>query len=130
MELVRSTTRMPSSGGAATARAGRLGRHAAQDQLAVVVAVPVHRLERLGALHVEVEVVLPGEADAAVDLDRLAADLARGVADVRLRHGRGELGVLRLRVERPRGVVDGGARVLDLEEHLGALVADRLAGAG
>src|SRR5439155_822990 len=54
------------------------------DQLAVVVGVPVHRLERFRALEVEVQVVLPGEPDAAVHLDRLAADWARGVADIRL----------------------------------------------
>src|SRR2546427_10091454 len=71
----------------------------------------------------------PGEPDAAVHLDRLAADTARGVADIRLGDRRRELRVLRSRVEGPRGVVDGGVRVLDLQEHLGALVAGLLEGA-
>src|SRR5438445_9362962 len=76
---------MPSSGGgvAGTGSRGlRLARDAPDDLLAVVVGVAVHRLERLGALEVDVQVVLPREADAAVHLDRLAAHLARGVAHV------------------------------------------------
>ena len=100
-----------------------------RDELAVVLRVAVLDLERLGPLEVEVQVVLPGEADAAVHLDRLAADLARGIADVGLGDGGGDGRVLRARVERPRRVVDGGVRVLDLQQHLGALVADGLEGA-
>src|SRR5574341_1720075 len=99
---------MPSSGGGAlTGGAGPRGRSSGDvphDQLAVIVAVAVERLERLCPLEVEVEVVLPGEPDAAVDLDRLAADLARGVPDVRLRDRGGQRGVLGPGVERPRGV--------------------------
>src|SRR5262249_37218666 len=40
----------------------------AQDQLAMPVGVAVHGLQRLRALLIEVEVVLPREADSAVDL--------------------------------------------------------------
>src|SRR5262245_54178709 len=49
----------------------------AQDQLAMPVGVAVHGLQRLRALLIEVEVVLPREADSAVDLERLAAHTAR-----------------------------------------------------
>src|SRR2546426_7727263 len=114
--------------GAARASGGLRG-DPPDDQLTVVVGVAVHRLERLRALDVEVQIVLPGEPDTAVHLDRLAADTARGVADVRLGDRRREVVVLGLRVERPRGIVDGRVRVLDLQEHLGALVTDRLEGA-
>src|SRR4030095_6503961 len=43
---------------------GRLPRDVPDDLLAMVIDVTVHRLERLGALEVDVQVVLPGEADA------------------------------------------------------------------
>ena len=100
-----------------------------RDQLPMVVRVAVLDLERFRPLEVEVQVVLPREADATVHLDRLAAHLARGVADVRFRHRRRQLRILGLRVERPRRVVHGGVRVLHLEQHLRALVTDGLEGA-
>src|SRR5690606_413450 len=53
------------------------GKHLLQDPLAVEVGVAVERFQMLGVLEVEVQVVLPGEADPAMDLDRVAADLAR-----------------------------------------------------
>src|SRR5678815_5301328 len=86
-------------------------------------------LERLGALEVEVEIVLPGEADAAVHLYGFAAHLARRLADVGLADRGGDRGVLRPRLERPGRVVDGGVAVLHLHQHLRALVANGLEGA-
>src|SRR6266545_2595146 len=59
-------------------------RDVAHDQLAVVEGVAEQRLQGLRALEVEVQIVLPGEADAAVHLDGVAADLARRQADVGL----------------------------------------------
>src|SRR2546425_7967447 len=106
-----------------------LVRDVTQDQLAMPVGVAVHGLQRLRALLIEMEVVLPREADPAVDLERLAADAACRLAHVGLRHGCGQSGVGCRRVEGPGRVVDGGVRVLDLEQHLGALVADGLGGA-
>src|SRR3954452_8030411 len=50
------------------------------EQLAVVGGVAEEQLGGLGPLEVEVGVVLPGEADAAVDLDVLG-----GGVEVRLR---------------------------------------------
>jgi hypothetical protein len=94
-----------------------------------MLGVAVLRLQRLGALEVEVQVVLPGEADAAVHLDGFAADFPRGIREVRLRDRRGQRRILGARVERPRRVVHGGVRVLHLEQHLGALVSDGLEGA-
>src|SRR5262249_13469273 len=87
-----------------------LPRGAPDDLLAVVVDVAVHRLERLGTLEVDVQVVFPREADAAVHLDRLAAHLVRGVGHVRLGDRGRQLVVLRLGVERPRRIVDGRVR--------------------
>src|SRR4026209_1730713 len=96
------------------------------DLLAVVGGVAIEGLERLGALEVEVEIVLPGEADAAVDLDRVAADLAGRLAHVRLAGRRGPRRVVRAGGQRPRRVVDRGMRVLDLHQHLRAAMTDGL----
>src|SRR6266567_4242223 len=70
------------------------GRHVAGHQLPVIFGVAVQRLEPLGPLHVEVQVVLPGEADAAVHLDGIAADLSRRLVDVGLADRRGDRRVL------------------------------------
>ena len=59
-----------------------------RDALAVVAGVAKRELRRLGALEVEVQVVLPGEADAAVDLDVLSGHVEEGFRGVRL-HQRG-----------------------------------------
>src|SRR5438552_9204527 len=90
---------------------------------------PVVLLERLGALEVEVQVELPGEADPAVHLDRLTAHEARRVAGVRLRRGAGERRIRIARVEAPRRAVDGRARRLGLEQNVGQAVLERLEGA-
>ena len=83
----------------------------------------------LAALEEEVEVVLPGEADAAVDLDRGVGDAPAGVGGVGLGHRGGQRQRLGLGVGGPGGAVDGGAGVLGLQQHLRAAVRDRLVGA-
>ena len=75
------------------------------------------------------EVVLPGEADPAVDLDRGVGDPPAGVGGVGLGHRGGQRQRLGLGVGGPGGAVDGGAGVLGLEQHLRAAVGDRLVGA-
>jgi len=57
--------------------------------LPVVGAVTEEQLARLGPLEVQVGVVLPGEADAAVDLDVLRGHMEVGLRGVRL-HQRGQ----------------------------------------
>src|SRR5437660_11706540 len=57
------------------------------DTLAVIARVPERELRRLGALEVQVQVVLPREADAAVQLDAGAGRAAIGVGDVGLALG-------------------------------------------
>ena len=93
------------------------------------LASPKHRRVGAAALEEEVEVVLPGEADAAVDLDRRVGDAPAGVGGVGLRHRGGQRQRLGLGVGGPGGAVDGGARVLGLQQHLRAAVGDRLVGA-
>src|SRR5262245_47670382 len=61
-----------------------------RDELAVPGGVAEGHLGALGTLEVDVHVVLPREADAAVDLDALAGGVPVGVRDVGLGHGRGE----------------------------------------
>ncbi len=75
-------------------------------------------------------VVLPGEPDAAVDLDALRGAAEEGLRAVRLRDGRRrrELRVV-ARVGHAGGVVRGRSRRLDRHEHVRKLVLDRLEGA-
>ena len=90
------------------------------------VASPRRISERLGALEVQVRVVLPREADATVDLDVLGRGVEVRVGAVRLRQ-RGDHRQLVVVLGRgPRRVVRGRLRRLDLEQHVGALVLDRL----
>src|SRR3954449_5133002 len=77
-----------------------------RDLLAVGAAVAVGMGVRLAALEEEVQVVLPREADAAVDLERRPGHAPAGVARVGLRAGDGERRGLGLEVERPGSPVD------------------------
>ena len=63
------------------------GLDQADQALPMPGAVAVEDLVDLGATHEEVDVVLPGEADAAVQLERLAAEVGEGVVDVGTRGG-------------------------------------------
>src|SRR6476469_8268565 len=119
-EPTRGTHPMGCDTGARSSDADALG-----EELAVVRGVTEQDLRALRTLEVQVRIVLPGEADAAVDLDVLG----RGV-EVRVRAvGLGERGHHRQLVvvlgRRPRRVVRRRLRRLDLEEHVGALVLDR-----
>src|SRR5262245_58506122 len=60
-----------------------------RNALAMIRGVAERELGRLRALEVQVQVVLPREADAAVELDARPRHLAVGVAHVRLGHRRG-----------------------------------------
>ena len=88
--------------------------------------VPNGEAVELGPLHVEVQVVLPREADAAVDLQARGHDPAGGVGGPHLGGRRGDRRVGVARGERPGGVVDGRAHALDVDEHVGAAVLHRL----
>ena len=54
------------------------------DAFAVEGGVPEQNFRRLGALDVELQVVFPGESDAAVDLHPSMTDFAVGVGAIRL----------------------------------------------
>src|SRR2546423_13943635 len=86
------------------------------DQARDAVAVLAGGAEELGgdagALEQEVDVVLPGEADAAEDLERGRGDVAGGVGRSRLRHRRGERERGGLGAGAPGGVVGERARLL------------------
>ena len=116
--------RLRSPAGAAAPREDRVG-----DPFAVPLGVAEDRRVGAAALEEEVEVVLPGEADAAVDLDRGVGNAPAGVGGVGLRHRGGQRQRLGLGVGGPGGAVDGGAGVLGLQQHLRAAVGDRLVGA-
>src|SRR5713226_1398631 len=59
--------------------------HELGNSLAMERRIPEGELRPLRALEVEVEVVLPREADPAVELDAIGGDAPVGVGDIRLR---------------------------------------------
>src|SRR4029077_8914559 len=79
------------------------------DQLGYTLAMPGGVAERelgaLGTLEVQVQVVLPGEADAAVELYARAGDAAIGVRDIGLGHAHGERALGHAFVHGPRRIV-------------------------
>src|SRR5436305_9510612 len=100
--------------------------YALGEQLPVVGGVAEQDLGALRPLEVQVGVVLPGEADAAVDLDVLGGGVEVRVGAVRLGEARDDRELLVVLGCRPRRVVRRRLRRLDLEQHVGALVLDGL----
>src|SRR5687767_5659268 len=97
-------------------RAKDLEIYQLSDLLAMVGGITKRELRRLGALEVQVQVVLPGEADATVQLDAGAGNLAVGVRGVGLGHGGGERGLGHVLVHRPCRVVRERLGVLHVDE--------------
>ena len=88
-----------------------------------------HRFERGGAAEIQVGVVLPREADAAVHLDvELRGLVGRGQRE-RGRHGRGQRQLLAPFLGGPGGIPHGRGGELGRHEHVGAVVLDGLEGA-
>src|SRR5262249_54268928 len=83
-----------------------------RDDLAVPGGVAERHLGALRALEVDVHVVLPREADAAVDLNALAGGMAVRVGAVGLRHRGGERCLGDVVRDRPRRVVRRRLRAL------------------
>src|SRR5882724_13061687 len=123
--LKRSRTR-PTRGCLAVLRGNRLEI----DQLGHALAMPRGVAERefgaLGPLEVQVEVVLPGEADAAVELYPGAGHPAISVRDIGFGHAHGQRPFGHTFVHGPRRVVRDGLAVLDIHEHVGGFVLDAL----
>src|SRR5262245_23836845 len=92
----------------------------------MVGGVAEGELRPLRPLEVEVEVVLPREADAAMELDARGGYLAVRVGDVGLGHADGERPLGRALVHGPRRVVRDGLAVLDVHQHVGRLVLHAL----
>src|SRR5258708_6327148 len=96
---------------------------------AVPVGVAVLRLQGTAALEPEVQVVLPGETDAAERLQRLVVGAPLGVAGVGLGHRHVDGRVVEAPGQRVGGVVDGALGRLHQQEGFGQLVLNRLEGA-
>ena len=92
----------------------------------MVGGVAEQQLGAFGPLEVQVSRVLPGEADAAVDLNVLCRSVEVRLRAVALGERRdGRKFVVHL-AGTPAGVVRSGLGRLDLKQHVGALVLDRL----
>src|SRR6185312_4838069 len=96
---------------------------------AVALRAAEQRGVDLGTLVEPVDVGLPGEADAAVGLDRAGRHVDAGARGTRLRHRSGLRERLRIGVSRPSGEGRGRAGLLGFEQHLRAAVGDGLVGA-
>src|SRR5438445_11574325 len=72
------------------------------------------------------ERMVPGEAHAAMHLDRALACRDRGLRGIRLRRARGELGLPLILGDAPRGPVRERARELGLDVGVREPVRDRL----
>src|SRR5438874_3030931 len=103
---------------------GPLDADALRQELSVVRRIAEKELAGLGPLEVQVGVVFPGEADAAMDLDVLGGSVEIGVGAVRLgQAGHGGQLVVELGCG-PACVVRRRLGRLHLEEQVGALVLD------
>src|ERR1700730_701218 len=109
-----------------TGGALRSDADALRQQLPVVGGVAEQDLRALRPLEVEVGVVLPGEAEAAVDLDVLGGGVEVRVGAVRLGEARHNRELLVVLGGGPRRVVRPRLRRLNLEQHVRALVLDGL----
>src|SRR5262249_32241229 len=108
-------------------RSGGAARLDALDQLlAPRRRSPERGREPLGPAVEHVAVVLPGEADPAVDLDHLLARRLERIAGRRAEAGRGERQLVAPARQRPRRVVAVRACQLDLRVQVGEAVLDRL----
>src|SRR5207302_5114586 len=86
----------------------------------------VERLDPERSLVVAMERMVPGEAHAAMHLDRALACRDRGLRGIRLRSACGELGLAVILGDAPRRPVRERARELRLDIGVGELVRDRL----
>ena len=81
-------------------------------------------LRRLGSAEVELGILFPGEAQAAVDLDALAGDLGGGFRAVGFGETRLSVSIGQAAGQGPGGVVGSRAGALEANEHVGVTVED------
>jgi hypothetical protein len=91
----------------------------------VQVSIAVHHFTLFGPAEVELQVVLLGETDAAMDLVRGSADPAAGVAGPGFRHG-DFLGCVKAIGQAPGGTVGDETRPVHVNHHVSTLVFDGL----
>src|SRR5262245_56982835 len=103
---------------------------AVDQQVGEAVEVPAGRADEVlvgrRSAQEQVEIVLPRVADAAVDLDAVLEDAARGFAGRGLGDVAGPPAVRVVGVDAHRRVVHRRSRPLERERHLRELVLDRL----
>src|SRR5438270_10557242 len=92
----------------------------------MVCSVAERQLVEVAALEEEVEVVLPGEADAAVQLQARRHDPAGGVGTPRLRRRGCDVCLAVVGTQTPCGPVRRRTHALDVDEHVRAAVLDGL----
>src|SRR5690349_6943110 len=97
-----------------------------RQQLSMVCRIPKKQLAGLGALEVQMGIVIPGEADATVDLNVLGSRKEVCVGACRLREARGDRNFVRILRGGKRGILRSRSRRLHLEQHVGTAMLDCL----
>src|ERR1019366_1946161 len=103
-----------------------LDAQALSQKFAVVGGVAEEQPRTLRALEVEVRVVFPRESDATMNLNVLRRAVEVRLGTERLRQARGDREFVVALLRGPGRVVGGGLSRLDVEQHVRALVLDRL----
>src|SRR5271167_3837106 len=80
----------------------------------------------LGTAQIQMRRVLPGEADPTMNLDVLVGAVRESLRTPRLGDAGSEGEVRGIIIRGPKPVISGRSRALDLEQHVSALVFDRL----
>ena len=105
-------------------------RHGGLDEAGEALTVPgpvaVEHLVDLGPAHEQVDIVLPRETDATVQLERLAAEVGEGVVDIGPGGGHRLVGVGQTVTEGQGGIVGRGPHALELDQQVGQPVLDGL----
>src|SRR5437773_11526343 len=94
--------------------------------LAMIGCVTKHQLRRFGSLVVEVNVLIPGEADSSMNLHCQVAYLAVSVARIRFRDRYGHWSLGRVVAHQPGGVIHRRPRAFGHQKHVGAVMLNGL----
>src|SRR5271167_4305754 len=96
------------------------------DALTVICRITEQGLSALGPPQIQMCRVFPCEADPTMNLDVLVGAVCEGIRTPRFGDAGSQREVCVVIVSRPKTLVSRRSRALDLKQHIGALVLDRL----